>query len=390
MTTKRNPYYDGRTVFHIDAAQLRSGDIILTRNRRGESKMRRFLSAIIAVAGKSNFSHALICSQPPTMIEAIDSGVSTFSIARSFYHEKRDVQVLRYKDPVISRRASAKAGLFLGKEYSVEMAIRSVSPVAAGANEPMVKTFCSALVAAAYCGSGAPEFQSINPYQITPGHLTRMVFFEDVTSQVSRSMLAPSNIEEMAALDGERLPSPFDGQAKALFLLHASVADDIEDFIRQWNLSLEVPTTFFETLTFLVRALKWATEGDDVFMQEHFIALRSIDQKLAEAFDQSDLHRMLEWADELDAENLKRDLQESFKSAPDIDVDSIRSMLKTTEGQIASRSWPLEDANREMGLSLAWDRWCDSSKCVIEGLEIRLKTLREILGRIDPMHSSAG
>lgn len=72
-----------------------------------------------------------------------------------------------------------------------------------------------------------------------------MTFLSDVTSHVAGTMLAPSNVEEMSTLDGDRHPSPFDGQAKALFALHASVADDVEAFFRQWDLSLDIPTTFF-------------------------------------------------------------------------------------------------------------------------------------------------
>ncbi|EIE53006.1 hypothetical protein C357_00789 [Citreicella sp. 357] len=385
MTADHNPFYDGRTVFSLDVAQLRPGDIVLTRNRLDESSKGCIQSSVIAVAGKSNFSHALICAQPPTMIEAIGSGVSTLSIANTFFHEERDVRVLRYGDPIISKRAAAKAGLFLGKGYSVRMAIKSVLPSNTGANEPMVKTFCSALVAAAYRASSASEFQSINPYQITPGDLTRMVFLTDVTSQVTRPMLAPRNVEKMTALDGERRASPFDGQAKALFELHASVADDVEAFIHQWGLSLEVPTTFFETLEFLVSALKWATQGDDPHKKAYIPALRSIDQKLADAFDQSDLSQMNMRADAKDAESLARDVRESFEPNPDIDVDAARAILEATAGQIASRSWLLEDKHRAAGLSHAWDRWCDLSASSIDALKNRQTILREILDRIDPL-----
>lgn len=389
MKIERNPFYDGRTVFSLDVAQLRSGDIVLTRNRRDERKMGRTQSSVIAAAGRSNFSHALICSQPPTMIEAIGHGVSTLSIANSFYHQERDVRVLRYGDPVIARRAAAKAGLFLGKGYSVRMAINSVLPGAADARQPMIKTFCSALIAAAYRASGAPEFQGINPHRTTPGHLTRMPFLENVTAQIAGSMLAPQNVEEMTALDGERRPSPFDGQAKALFVLHASVADDVEAFIRRWNLSLEIPTTFLETLDFLVKALSWATEGDDPLKDAYIPALQLIDRKLAEAFDQSELKRMHAVAIARDAESLAHDLRESFNSVPDIDVRQTRAMLEATSGQIASRSSIFKVQHRALGLSLAWDRWCDFSAGSIKPLQDRQVTLREILGRIDPGHSSA-
>ncbi len=387
---EHNPYYDGRTVFALAVAQLRPGDIVLTRNRRDPDNKGRKQSAVIAAAGRSNFSHAAICSQPPTLIEAIGPGVSTLSIAKSFYHAECDVRVLRYADAPIARRAAAKAGLFLGKGYSVPMAIKSISPAAADASTPMTETFCSALVAAAYRAAGAPEFQSINPYRTTPGDLTRMTFLEDVTAQVSRPMLAPQNVEELTALDGERRPSPFDGQAKALFALHATAADDVEAFIQTWDLPLQTPTTFFETLEFLVTALRWATEGDDPLKQLYLPALRSIDRKLAHAFEASDLRRMNAVADALDTDSMARDLRESFEPNPDIDVPAMRALLDATAGQIASRGWVLEEAHRNAGLSLVWDRWCDLTAGSIEVLRARQRVLREVLGRIDPARPSAG
>jgi uncharacterized protein YycO len=386
---KYNPYYDGRTVFSLQVAKLRPGDIVLTRNRRDPNMKGRAQSAVIAVAGASNFSHAAICSQPPTLIEAIGPGVSTLSIANTFYHAESDVRVLRYADETTARAAAAKAGLFLGKGYSVAMAIKSVSPTATDASAPMIKTFCSALVAAAYRAAGAPEFQSINPYRTTPGDLTRMAFLEDITAQVSRSMLAPRNVEELTALDGERRPSPFDGQAKALFVLHAAAADDVEAFIRKFGLSLAIPTTFFETLDFLVKALVWANEGNDPLKQLYISLLRSIDLTLADAFDRSDMGQMNASADALDAESLARDLRESFEANPDIDVPAMRALLNATTGQIESRGWVLTEAHRHVGLSLIWDRWCDLTTSNIEALRSRQTTLQEILRRIDPAHPVA-
>jgi hypothetical protein len=379
---EHNPYYDGRTVFALQAAQLHPGDIVLTRNRHGFDDKGCKQSAIIAAAGRSNFSHAAICSQPPTLIEAIGPGVSTLSIANTFYHAAGDVRVLRYADETVARRAAAKAGLFLGKGYSVPMAIKSISPAAANASTPMIQTFCSALVAAVYRSAGAPEFQSINPYRTTPGAFTRMTFLEDVTELVSLPMLAPQNVEELTALDGERRPSPFDGQAKALFALHAIVADDVEALIGTWDLPLQVPTTFFETLQFLVTALRSASEDHDRSKQLYLPALRSIDRKLAEAFEVSDLQRMTALACALDYDSIERNLRESFKPNPDIDVQALRSLLDATAGQIASRGWVLEDEHRHYGLSLAWDCWCSLTASSIELLRARQISLREVLTRI--------
>lgn len=387
MAKDYNPHYDGKTVFFLDVAKLLPGDIILTRNRLGESKMGRKQSSIIAAFGKSNFSHAMICLVPPTMIEAISSGVSTHSVANSFYHEEDNVRVLRYCNPKFSELAAGKAALSMGKPYSVRMAIKSILPELQDANEPQVKTFCSALVAAAFRGSGAPEFQSINPHRITPGHLFHMECLDDVTSQVSYLDAAPINIEEMSALDGERQPSPFAGQAKALLELHVSVADDIDVFVCQWNLPFKIPTTFYETLEFLLEALKSPPNGDDLLKEVYISALQSIDRKLANAMDNSNLQNMNEEAEALETKTLIHILQESFEPVPDIDITSTRAMLKATADQISSRSGVLEEPHRAPGLSHAWDRWCVRSNSDIEFFKIRQTTLHEILGRIDPSYS---
>lgn len=188
-------------------------------------------------------------------------------------------------------------------------------------------------------------------------------------------------------LDGKRRQSPFYGQAKALFTIHAAAADDIETFLRDWNVQRDVPTTFFEALDFLINALKWATEPGDPLKQAYLPALRSIDRKLAEAFDNSGLQAMNAAADALDAETLARDLRESFESRPDIDINAARALLDTTADQIASRGWVLEEPYRQEGLSLIWDRWCDLTANAIKTLRSRQTILREVLRRIDPIYN---
>ena len=187
---ERNPYYDGRTVYCLQVSQLRMGDIVLTRNRQSLSKMGRKQSAVIAIVGASNFSHAAICSQPPTLIEAIGPGVSTLSIANSFYHAEIDVRVLRYNDESIARRAGIEAGLFLGKGYSVAMAVKSVLPAAADAS--MRIAFCTVLLNGGSCNSDT------KPQRICLGISHRCVLaqFANSTSvkPVSIKLTGPSGV----------------------------------------------------------------------------------------------------------------------------------------------------------------------------------------------------
>ena len=92
-------------VFRLDMAKLLPGDIILTRNRRPIQKSARKMSSVIAAAGHSNFSHAMLCVELPTVVEAVGQGVSTFGIGNSFYHSREDVKVLRYPDAARARSA---------------------------------------------------------------------------------------------------------------------------------------------------------------------------------------------------------------------------------------------------------------------------------------------
>jgi hypothetical protein len=72
--TKRNPKYDHRYVLKPNLSALRPGDVFLTRNAESTSKKSKFQSDLIAVTTGGRFSHALICTVPPTLVEAIRNG----------------------------------------------------------------------------------------------------------------------------------------------------------------------------------------------------------------------------------------------------------------------------------------------------------------------------
>jgi hypothetical protein len=125
---ERNPEYDGLYVFKPNLAELQSGDIILTRNAETTSFKGKAQSDAIARATGGNFSHALLCSIPPTLIEAIGDGVSNVSAQICFVHDLQHVRVLRYPDQTIARAAGSAALKFVGQGYSVRNAIRSIFP----------------------------------------------------------------------------------------------------------------------------------------------------------------------------------------------------------------------------------------------------------------------
>ena len=72
---ERNPKYDGRYVYVIDVSKLKPGDVLLMRNAETSSTKGGFQSSAIAKATGGNYSHAMLCTVPPTLIEAVGHGV---------------------------------------------------------------------------------------------------------------------------------------------------------------------------------------------------------------------------------------------------------------------------------------------------------------------------
>jgi len=68
---ERNPKYDGLHVFKLDLNRLNSGDVLLTRNAETASSTAKLVSDLIAKTTGGNFTHALLCTKPPTFIEAV-------------------------------------------------------------------------------------------------------------------------------------------------------------------------------------------------------------------------------------------------------------------------------------------------------------------------------
>jgi len=171
--TKRNPRYDGLYVFKPDLKSPRRGDVILTRNAESTSIKGKVQSDVIAKATGGNFSHALMCTVPPTLIEAIGDGVSNISAQNCFVHDLKHLRVLRYPHQGIASAAASEAMKFFAKGYSVRAAVQSIRPGASVSESGDEATFCSALVAAAFRAAGAPEFAAMDPMKTTPATLEK-------------------------------------------------------------------------------------------------------------------------------------------------------------------------------------------------------------------------
>lgn len=374
----RNSYYDGLDVYKPNVSKLVVGDILLTRNRRAESmKGRRQADVISAVTG-GRFSHALLCSLPPTFIEAIGAGVSTLSMQNCFCHDLSDVCLLRYPNTQVAHAAGSWAVTRLGQGYSVRKAVLSVAPNVRvpGADEG---TFCSALVATAFSVAGAAEFLSGNPFSITPADLQRMGCLVNVTASVFQRMLSPRNIEQMTALDGDRAVTPSVQQAQIHAQLQAQLTPCIEAILISYpDYDYPLPKTFFECLEFIIKSMAIQPSRIPKILRAE---LEVLDKTASELLSGGALDEMISAMVELEAGEAKRLLEESFATKPNIDRSDLQNVHQVTLRQIDERSRIFSDPDLPRGASLSWDKWLELTEKTVDAMKARSAVLAEVIAR---------
>jgi hypothetical protein len=384
--TERNPRYDGVYVFKLDISKLLSGDVILTRNAESISAKGKVQSDAIAKITGGTFSHALLCTVPPTLIEAIGDGVSNINAQNCFAHDLKYVRALRYSDQAIARAAGSAALVHLGQRYSLSAAIRSVIPGKAVSAPVADRTFCSALVATAFRAGGAPEFTTIDPMKTTPAILEHATYFSDVTSELFIRILAPNNIEKMSALDGHRIASPMAQQAQIFASYYGTISPLILALIDQYpTLADRKPVSFLECLEFIGAAMRACerlprgVEADKVRAR-----LMSIDNATFELLAEGKINDMISSAQLVDDQSTQYAISESVKAKPDIDLVDMLGIIASTKKQIASRSSILSDPDAPAGYSRAWDEWISFTQQTVGGLNRRLLALEEVVARVFP------
>jgi hypothetical protein len=384
--TKRNPRYDGLHVFKPDLDKLCRGDVILTRNAESASFKGKAQSDVIAKATGGSFSHALLYTVAPTLIEAISDGVSNISAQNCFVHDLKHVRVLRYHDQRVAGAAASEAMKFFAKGYSVRAAIRSAFPGTSVPDPGDDGIFCSALVAMVFRAAGAPEFASIDPMKTTPATLENLKGFADVTAQAFERILSPSNIEDMSALDGDRRVSPFAGQAKLLNSYYVKLSHPIDDLIAAHPPLAEFePTTFFGCLPFINHICAAANRfPPDVEADKLRAQVKLIDDLAFELLSEGKLQEMEKAAEAIEDETMRYSLEQSLESDPDVDLNDTLRMIKATRDQIASRSSILNDPETPPGLSRAWDKWTEITEENLRYFDKRLRSLNKILARVFP------
>jgi hypothetical protein len=134
-------------VKRVRMSSLVRGDIILTTTTAVVSKAIRW-------GTKSDISHAIICVQHGSVIDATSEGVHARNPQRLFFDDKCALHVLRVKAALSADQIDQICRFVrerIGSEYSTREAVRAAI---GGSDQWTRKQFCSRLVAQAYTSAG--------------------------------------------------------------------------------------------------------------------------------------------------------------------------------------------------------------------------------------------
>ena len=163
----------------IDHKKVKAGDIVL-------STTTALVSKAIRKATRSDISHAMLCVETSSVIDATDEGVQADNIQRMSFEPGCKVFVLRLRNPMSPAQLAAVTTFLrerIGTEYSIKEAIQTVL---GGGDEFSRKQFCSRLVAQAFASVGINLVD--NPNFCSPADLKnsdQLYSIADVLQQVT-------------------------------------------------------------------------------------------------------------------------------------------------------------------------------------------------------------
>jgi hypothetical protein len=150
---------------------LQPGDIILTTTTAKVSKA-------IKIATRSDISHAIVCVQSHSVIDATAEGVQARNVQRMFFEDKCSVYVLRYRGGLTPQQSTAIV-IFVRSKIATEYSTReAVGSVTGRTKQWTAKQFCSRLVAQAYASAGirlVPDENYCSPASIKSSALLEEV-----------------------------------------------------------------------------------------------------------------------------------------------------------------------------------------------------------------------
>ena len=372
---ERDPRFDGLDIFVVMVAKLLPGDILLTRNRNDDVIKHVASSKAISFFSKGLFSHALICTYPPTFIEAIPGPVVNVSMASCFAFDLSNVRMLRYKDAEVAKRAASLAALRVGQPYSILNAYASVrrNSLIPIDDEGII---CSALVAAAYIDAGASEFASLDLGRCTPATLEHLECLTDVTAHIFRKILSPPNAEGMTALDGRKQDRASSKQAELLGQYFEKTKKKVFA-LQQQIAGCPKPVNFFGALGFVDRLLEVAVTSNFPLETPMFAQARELDEELLALVNNGELQGVLDDLKAIDDETHQRIIVESFESNPDLDIDHLQDLLRVTIDLIEDRMKP-----HRRPFSAALQAWQSIQGQALTFYQSRREILTEVLGRL--------
>lgn len=380
--------YDGQMVWLPAVRLVRPGDILLTNNVESEASKGLKVSGLIRTVTGGRFSHAMICSSPPTFIEAVAGGVQTVSLARCFAHDIANVRLLRYPDAVIASQAAARAQREVGRSYSVPRAVGSVLPVVAGRSADR-GTFCSALVARCFALAGAECFKRVSSERTTPATIEAMMELEDITALVFTSQLAPNNIETMPSLDGDRVASTSGPQTEISARYAQAVLPLADALVASFpEADLTVTPTLYGILQLIDDAFLAFPRISEGRGEAYFDAFNTLDDRLATLIGSGELMELIASVESSETGMIERNLRESLNEKPDIDAGAMRNLYEASQSDLARREAVLHRYDAQPGPSKAMRSYMTVDRAVATGLRRRNAVMAEILARIAPSELS--
>jgi hypothetical protein len=139
----------------INSAILKAGDIVLTTSTELVSKGIRF-------ATRSDISHAMVCVEAYSVIDATSEGVHARNVQRFAFEDECAVYILRPKQPLDDKQLKAVcdfARQAVGTEYTRKEAVLTR---VGGRSDFSRKQFCSRLVAQAFESAGIQLVKDAN------------------------------------------------------------------------------------------------------------------------------------------------------------------------------------------------------------------------------------
>ncbi len=376
--------YDGVEVLLPELSKFREGDILLTFNAAGTSMKGSAISNAITKFTSGRFSHVLICSSPPTLIEAVDAGVSTLSLARCFAHSRGNIRVLRHPRPEIAAKAASLAQLDVGQSYSKRKAVSAIFPKATLASVADNGIFCSALVAQVYQLACAVEFENLSVAKTTPATIDSLEGLSDVTDELFRPRLAPRNIETMSALDGDRSPTISSRQTAITGRYAKDLSFAVKAIIDAHpELEVELPGGFYGTIQFIMNVMDLADEFPADEKQRLLGAVTDLDHAAAALIATGELKELMDEIVAADGLEQAKLLAESFATAPDIDVKWLENYATVSERQRDARATALQgfvDWGTHRSKSVAG--YVDLERSLTGSLEHRVTVVREVIARL--------